>query len=145
MTFTLGAALLVGAVVLFVLQPLFTGRGSSLGRTEDEMTEAEARRRVTLLALRDVEYDFHTGKLDETDYRDLRKELSAEALQALEEVEREGESRDAIQDLEAEIARVREGLREGLTCPACGHTNREGSRFCSACGGELGAGTHAVG
>lgn len=145
MTFMLGAALLVGAVVFFVLQPLLTGRGSSLVRAEDEMTEAEARRRVTLLALRDVEYDFHTGKLDEADYRDLRKDLSAEALHALEEVERESASRDAVPDLEAEIARVREGLREGLTCAVCGHTNREGSRFCSACGGELGIGTHAVG
>lgn len=145
MIFTLGSALLVGAVVLFVLQPLLTGRSSSLVRAEDEMTEAESRRRVTLLALRDVEYDYHTGKLDETDYRELRKELSSEAMQALKEVEREGEVRDSVPDLEAEIARVREGLREGLTCPTCGHTNREGSRFCSACGGELGAGTRPVG
>ena len=97
------------------------------------MTEAEARRRVTLLALRDAEYDFATGKLDETDYQALKRQLSAEALAALEELERSG-GRDAV---EAEIAEARKELKEGMRCPACRHLNPGGSRFCGACGVAL--------
>jgi len=136
--FVVGAVLLVGAVVLFLLQPLLTGQKASLVREDDEMTDAEARRRVKLLALRDVEYDYATGKLDESDYRELRRELSAEALAALDEVERESAGRDERDEaIEAEIRRVREGLGDGTTCEACGHRNPGGSRFCSICGASL--------
>ena len=142
MTFTIGAVLLVAAVVLFIIQPLLTGEEASLERSADEMTEAEATRRVKLLALRDVEYDYHTGKLDEKDYQELRRELSAEALAALDAAEREEEAVEPGSDaaaarVEAEIARVRDGLRAGLTCPVCGSVNQTGSRFCSGCGGRL--------
>jgi cytochrome c-type biogenesis protein CcmI len=131
-----GALLLVAAVVLYIVQPVIRGQWASLSRQDDELTEVEARRRVTLLALRDVEYDYHTGKLDEEDYRALRKELSAEALDALEAARKEAEGGPA-DDLEAEIAAVREGLRAGTTCPACAHANPAGSRFCAGCGRRL--------
>lgn len=133
----LGALLLVAAVVLFILLPVARGQHASLLREDDEMTETEARRRVTLLALRDVEYDYHTGKLDETDYLALRKELSAEALAALKAVEDDPSGADL--DLEAEIAAVRAGLESGTTCGSCGHRNPDGSRFCAACGQPLAA------
>lgn len=147
MTFVLGAILLTGAVVFFVLHPILSGRGAPTEGERDELTEAEARRRVTLLALRDVEYDRATGKLDDADYRSLRRELSQEALAALEA--EEAERREvpagtpgarpgrAPADVETEIARVREGLRSGLTCLVCGHLNASGSRFCSSCGSPL--------
>lgn len=133
----LGAVLLVAAVVLFIIQPVLRGEWASLERDDDEMTEAEARRRVTLLALRDVEYDYHTGKLDDRDYQDLRRELSAEALDALKAARSEAEAGAAQDDLEAEIAAVRDGLRSGSMCATCGHANPAGSRFCAACGQRL--------
>ena len=42
--------------------------------------------------------------------------------------------------LEAEIAEMRAGLRAGVVCEACGFSNEDGSRFCSACGEALTAG-----
>jgi cytochrome c-type biogenesis protein CcmI len=132
----LGALLLVAAVVLFILQPVLRGQWASLVRDDDEMTEVEARRRVTLLALRDVEYEYHAGKLDEEDYRDLRRELSAEALEALDAARKES-SGDSTDLLEAEIAEVRAGLKAGTVCPACAHANPAGSRFCAGCGLRL--------
>ena len=142
MTMTIGAVLLAAAVVVFLIHPLVAGLQAPLDKSDDEVSEAEATRRVKLLALRDVEYDFQSGKLDETDYRSLKRELSAEALTALEESEREalGVGRDS---LEAEIAAVREGLASGATCASCGHLNPEASRFCSSCGGSLGASADA--
>ncbi len=135
----LGAALVAAAVVLFILQPVAKGLHASLERTEDELTETEARKRVALLALRDVEYDFLSGKLDEKDYRAMKGELTAEALAALEADEnaRSEGGGSAEAELEAEIAQVRAGLRDGTTCGDCGFANESGSRFCSSCGHEL--------
>ena len=117
------------------------GTYASLERGADEPTDTEARKRLALLALRDVEYDFLAGKLDEQDYRSLKGELTAEALAALEadEAARAGNGARHVGDetLEAEIARLRGGLREGTTCGACGYGNPQGSRFCSSCGGRL--------
>jgi cytochrome c-type biogenesis protein CcmI len=152
MSLLLGAALFATAVVLFILQPMLTGRWAPMDRDDDEMTDAEARRRVTLLALRDVEYDRVTGKLDERDYHELRRELSAEALAALaaEREERSAQNRVAggthaepasnAADIERQVRRVRQGLQVGTTCRICGHVNPEQSRFCSSCGTRLSEG-----
>jgi cytochrome c-type biogenesis protein CcmI len=145
MSFLLGAALFAGALIYFVLHPVLNGQHARVGRDSEELTDAEALRRVTLGALRDVEYDHETGKLDDEDYRSLRKELSGEALAALDAERHERRASDRFRtarrpvalDLEAEIRRVREGLGAGTACRECGHLNRSGSRFCSACGEGL--------
>lgn len=139
MTLYLGVALVTGAVVLFLLHPVLKGIHASLDREDDELTETEARKRVALLALRDVEYDFLAGKLDEHDYREMKATLTAEALAALEadEAASDDEAPSGSVGLEAEIARIRRGLQSGTACPSCSYTNPEGSRFCSACGHAL--------
>lgn len=165
---TLGAALFASAVVLYVLHPILTGRAATMVDPEGLMTESEARKRVALNALRDVEYDYHTGKLDESDYADLRGELTLEAVRALEEGKSpagaagtRADSIDAARDpaagmstptgastpagpaevdsLEEEVARLREGLRSGDGCPRCGHLNPPASRYCARCGEALAA------
>jgi hypothetical protein len=142
MTLLIGALLVSAAVVLFILQPIVKGLHASLDREEDELTDTEARKRVALLALRDVEYDYLAGKLDEEDYRALKSELTAEALAALEadEAARDGSAATAEADLEAEIAQIRAGLNSGDACTTCGFANEPGSRFCSSCGTPVGAG-----
>jgi len=135
--------LVIFGVAIVVLEPLVRGSSASLERTNDEMSEAEATRRVRLLALRDAEYDFQMGKLNEADYRDLRAELQAEALEAMQVVEMEKNGRSVgagpptREAIEAEVAAVRAGLESGTTCSTCGSGNPPGSRFCAACGEAL--------
>jgi len=142
-TLLLGVALVSAAVILFMIQPVVKGLHASLEREDDELTDTEARKRVALLALRDVEYDFLAGKLDEDDYRAMKSELTAEALAALEADEAaRAESggtatASATEDLEEEIARIRAHIRSGLVCSSCGYANEDGSRFCSSCGTAL--------
>lgn len=140
---TLAVGMLVILVVaILVLEPIIRGRAASLERTTEEMSEAEATRRVRLLALRDAEYDYQMGKLSEEDYQSLHAELAAEALEAMQAVEVEkggapapsAASRTAV---EAEVAALRAGLRDGTACASCGHVNPGGSRFCGACGAPL--------
>ncbi len=145
MTLLLGVTLVSAAVIIFIVQPVVKGLHASLEREDDELTETEARKRLALLALRDVEYDFLAGKLDEDDYRAMKSELTAEALAALEADEAaraEGggvaTQSSVTDDLESEIARIRQHLKSGLVCTSCAYTNDEGSRFCSSCGTALG-------
>ena len=139
MALALGAGLVALAVVFFIVQPVAKGLHVSLEREDDELTETEARKRVALLALRDVEYDFLAGKLDDNDYRSLKGELTAEALAALEadEKARAEVSGDATAALEAEIEEIRAGKSEARFCSDCGAQNEPGSRFCSSCGHAL--------
>ncbi len=140
MTLFIGASLVALAVVLFIVQPVVKGLHASLEREEFELTDTEARKRVALLALRDVEYDYLADKLDEQDYRSLKAELTAEALAALEADEQaQGASGAGEDDLEAEIAQIRAGLGQACVCDACGFSNEVGSRFCSACGQAVAA------
>jgi len=124
-------------VVFFTLQPLVQGRSAAQELSDQEMSDSESRRRVKLFALRDVEYDFAAGKLDEDDYRSLKRELSAEALEALDGLERE-ERGVGSPALEAEIGSVREALSSGRLCVSCGYSNPPSSRFCSSCGSPVG-------
>ena len=158
----LGAVLLTFGVVLFLLIPVLRGEWVSLKRSAGEPTEVEARKHVALKGLRDAEYDYRSGKLDERDYRTLRAEMSREALAAMNEEEgaglaasgaaspsvggrRRSDGADLVREREApdedaverEIARARRGLAEGRVCSECGHSQVRGSRFCPGCGRRL--------
>ena len=135
------AVLITGLAVFLLLQPILGGAAAP--RTEgDEPSEAQFRKRVSLLQLRDAEYEYAMGKLGEEDYQALRQELSAEALAAIR-AEEGGRDQGAqaghaeVAELAAEIAAVRSRLREGAFCSECGTPNPAGSRFCSECGHPL--------
>ena len=84
-----GALIAVAAVVLVSL-PFLRGSGEELGST----TELQDRRLLliderdrTLAALKELEFDHRTGKIDDTDYRALvgpLRRAAAEVLQALD-------------------------------------------------------------
>ena len=161
--YLIGGAFLAAGVVLYVILPLVRGRAAPLHRTAEEYSEDQFRKQVALAALRDIEYDYATGKMDEEDYRELKAELSAEALRILETLrdqeelaaetetpaeegadaggEPEAVSEEEMDVLEAEIARVRRGLQEGRTCRSCAFLNPPGSQYCGRCGRELGSGS----
>ena len=121
MTVIVGGILLAVGVVLFILEPVFSGQRAPLFDGDEEYDEAVARRRIALTALRDLEYDRATGKVDGDDYEVLKAELSREALRHLEaqedlaaEVGRPAGTEGAQPGLEEEIARIRAALQEGL-------------------------------
>jgi hypothetical protein len=139
----LGALLLVGIAVFLILQPVLTGQEAPLESAEKDPSDAQFRKRVSLLQLRDAEYEYAMGKLSEEDYLTLRKTLSAEALAAIREEEEEASGWDepaadpGDAELEEEIAKVRARLKGGVFCSECGFPNGPGSRFCSECGSPL--------
>ncbi|MEO9175624.1 MAG: c-type cytochrome biogenesis protein CcmI [Gaiellales bacterium] len=87
---TIGLVLLVVLVVLavlFVLIPLLRGSEPEEWKTSSaaqvHLVELRERRDAALSALRELELDHETGKLDEHDYEAANAELRAEALAAL--------------------------------------------------------------
>ncbi len=137
------ALIMVGLSVFLILQPVLTGREAPLGSSEEEPTEAQFRKRVSLLQLRDAEYEYAMGKLGVEDYQALRKELSTAALEAIraEEAEKQLAPDDLAAapdtEIEAEIALIRSRLGSGVFCSQCGHPNAAGSSFCAECGAPL--------
>jgi len=158
MGFFLGIVLAT-LVVFWVLYPVVAGKEAPMERDDEELTEAQHRKRVALFALRDVEYDYHAGKLDEEDYLKMKREISSEALEALDAEEAEwaeregrkaalaaareladpdaGDVEDRDSGVEDEIQALRDSLREGVVCRECGQPSPRGSRFCGECGSAL--------
>ena len=150
-----GVILVSAGIILFVMMPVLRGDWAAMGRSDDEVTEVDARKQAALRGLRDAEYDFRSGKIDQADYQVIKSDLARQALAAMEEEatgshdDDEGTppaSPDAEDEgLEDEIARVRKGMAQGRTCPECGHLNVKKSRFCTGCGERLGRVATAAG
>lgn len=137
------ALVLVGVTVFLVLQPIIAGREAPLKGGVHDPSEAQFRKRASLLQLRDAEYEYAMGKLDEADFQALKREISSEALAAIRAEKREaksGESSslDALDgELETEIALARARVAHEVSCSQCGHPNPRGSRFCGGCGSPI--------
>ncbi|MDQ3556316.1 MAG: hypothetical protein M3409_06020, partial [Gemmatimonadota bacterium] len=78
------ALLLSLAAAGWVVHPIWARRAAALRDPAPSSTlDAEARKRVALASLREVEYDWIAGKLDADDYQGLRAQLEREALAAV--------------------------------------------------------------
>ena len=84
------ALLIVAAVALFVAAPLSGGFPRRRGATvrELDLERLEHDRGLAVQGLRELEFDHEMGKLDETDYRDLKRSLEERALSAMSAIER---------------------------------------------------------
>jgi hypothetical protein len=113
--------ILAASVVIF---PIVSRRLALVGDPiAGGVLDAEARKRVALNSLKEIEYDRIGGKLDDADYQRLRAQLEREAMVALAAAEN------------AHAAEAQGG--EFQITHACGFVNPPGSRFCSGCGRKL--------
>jgi hypothetical protein len=113
---SLSLASLVAGWVVF---PILARRSGLLQDVVPVAVQAgEARKRVALAALKDVELDHAAGKLDDADYQEMRGLLEVEALQALA----------SANDTDPPPGDAAGGVH------ACGFSNSRGSRFCAGCG-----------
>ena len=87
------AALLLFVVLLaavgLVVAPLRRGRIERVSSGEEaRREELEAAKEAKYLEIRDAEMDFRMGKLSEADFRALDRQLRAEAVEILRELDR---------------------------------------------------------
>lgn len=117
------------AVLTWVALPLRRGPVVDEPLPSQRLEEANAKKRAALLAIVDIENERATGKLSQTDFVALRSEYEAKALLALREADALRDSTFDDDELENEIAAIRERLR----CPNCGAARRPGEP-CKRCG-----------
>jgi hypothetical protein len=119
----LAVSIVLGGIAAgWIIIPLVARRLATLGDAiPGGVIDAEARKRVALASLKEIEYDRIGGKLDDADYHALRQRLEREALLAMQAADG---ARRAAESFEI--------------THACGFVNPPGSRFCSGCGNRLG-------
>jgi hypothetical protein len=124
------AAILAGvAAALFLVAPLRGGDERGAG-SESDLPDQPATRRErehVYESIRDLDHDYETGKLLQSDWESLRAELRARAVELLAEERRAQTSPPAAAATPA----------RPLACPACTAEPRPGDRFCSRCGAAL--------
>lgn len=160
---SLGFELIAGALlalfgVAFVIEPLFRGEPASDQRPDPIADDSDAEfflaatpRAQALSALREIEFDRDTGKLDDADYDALKARYTREAVEAMraEEVaaaasastgaSAEDDSLDRL--AEERIARAAQAVLDTprTICPICGPRPEQDATFCSSCGRNLAA------
>lgn len=151
---TLIVALLVSAaVVLYVIRPLIDQRPAPIFIDDDRLTDLMTRKDVTLRAIKDLEFDYHVGKVSEEDFERFKQTLSQQAIGLIQQIEKIAPESSRLDDaFEAEIARLRKTLtmpqplavRPQISAPVSSEATTNGapkSRLCTECGHPLGA-TH---
>jgi hypothetical protein len=74
---------LLGLVVWLVSAPLRAGATAAEDADAARREDLEAAKEAKYREIRDAELDFRTGKLSETDWRALDRDLRAEAMELL--------------------------------------------------------------
>jgi len=86
----LAGILLALAAVWLVLSPLVTHARAPLTDGPDavaELRELYALRDVAYETLRDLEFDFHAGKISDADYRELADRYRGEAIELVRRID----------------------------------------------------------
>lgn len=115
--------------LLYVGAPIRRGVRRPTTNENAAAIEAEARKRVALLGIIDLEEERDAGKLTGSDYESLRAEYEMRAVVALRQGDRALSHEPVDDDLEAEIA----ALRDEMRCSRCGAIRAPGSA-CERCG-----------
>ncbi|MGH8013188.1 MAG: zinc-ribbon domain-containing protein [Candidatus Binataceae bacterium] len=136
--------LIVMAVALFVAAPLsgnFSHRRR--GKSDLDFERLEHERGLAMQGLRELEFDHEMGKLEESDYDDLKKVLEARALQAMSELEKLRAQMRASQ-IRAVPRRVRAAMAASIMperrinfCPQCGARAAATQNYCAQCGTSI--------
>ena len=117
---------LLGIALYIIALPFRQKEGKEAGKSKAAASD-ERRREEVLLALRDLEFDFKTGKVTEEDYGPLHAQLIAEAARFIES------EKEDDQQLEA-LIQTRRAAKALQKCDSCGAHMDAGQKFCSKCG-----------
>ena len=137
------AAAAMGAFFLFA--PLRTTAREAATR-DSPLERIQAQRELIYTAIRDLDHDFETAKLERDDYTQMRDGLRAQAIELLRS-EREAAAQEGAEpgSPSATFAVAANEPRTGTDCPSCGEAVTASWRFCSHCGADLNPAEEASG
>ena len=118
---------LFGAALVLVIRPFQQKQTKKL--IHRKTTNKCAERTAVFSALRDLDFDYKTGKVSNEDYVPAREQLLTEAARYI------GQRDEKEDQLEAMIQKRR--TSKGENCAECGASMESGQRFCSKCGAQV--------
>lgn len=101
------AAILVFA---FVLQPMLSSQRHTMTVVPARIADLQARRQYLMQAIRDVDFDFASGKMAEEEHQETRSAYIREAAVVLRDLEKETGGID--EEIEVEILQLRAMARQ---------------------------------
>jgi len=105
-------------VAAYVAAP-FTARSRVIAVPEESLRERlQAERTRVLTALRDLDFDFQTGKLGEADYRAAREKYAARGVEILKELDALGDDRQSPAAVTDEIEVAVQARRAAKAVPS---------------------------
>lgn len=125
--------LIVGVTGGLLVWPLLR-RGEAAVDRGTAAPDRNREKEMALLAIRELEFDYATGKISAEDYGPLRARYEARALEIMTQPAPAAPGADAPRDLDAEIEAAIAQARGGTRCLACGDALPRDARFCPACG-----------
>src|SRR3989338_2902993 len=125
--------------MFFVGYPFFKRSPIGQGFSPADRGEAEAshynelihKKETAYITIKDLEFDYRTGKLSQADYMELKNRYEAEALQTLKEIDESGKKIS----LSPPLGKGDEG--GFIFCPKCGTKTKAEDNFCFKCGAKL--------
>lgn len=166
---TVACGLLALGVVAFLISPLLDPQRRSMSG-KPEVEDLQRKKDFLYAAIRELNIDYHMGKLSEEDHRQLQHEYMQKASAVLDQLERSTNGKphidarieQAVLDMRKKRALSRvSGTEEEAavafkeapseieapekTCRACGTANERDAKFCMECGERLEALCEACG
>ena len=134
-------ALLGGGVLIAICVPLFR-KETTLESAIIEETEWDLllrKKEVLLGNIQDLDFEYKCGKLSESDYKQVRKEMAGEVARVLEHIHNLEASLDLDALIRREVAARKDTAPRASphACPACGFDNPAKNKFCAECGAKL--------
>lgn len=162
------AAVISVAAIGYVVLPLYYHHALNLSfrsgddtfLEDEQLTELMVRKDAALLSIKELEFDYQTGKLSQPDFDRFNHRLRQQAMGLLRQIERRAPRLVELdQSLEQEIAKAREVESDGPKatekasgpsdvtekarttsteqCPTCNNPIASADNFCAKCGANL--------
>jgi hypothetical protein len=124
--------LLVSAVLAAIGYPLFVPPKAAVktGEEGDEYHKLVAKKEAAFVALKDLDFDHKTGKIDDDDFDQLKARYEDEAVAVLRRIDGVGGASPAVR-------KASDGETGGFYCASCGIRAKTKDRFCASCGARL--------
>lgn len=125
---------LLAAVLFFIAYPLMSRKAVAGGEevlTESEMSDLLYRKEAAYIALKDLEFDHNTGKIDDEDYKAMKDRFEGEAISILKTIE------DYKKGISPAGRTAESKAKDEKFCSNCGVKVKVMDKFCHSCGMRL--------
>jgi hypothetical protein len=133
--------LLAAGLVFFIGEPLLAQRYLQPVETQPPTQAIERlnqQKESLYTAIQDLDFDYQTGKVDQRDHAELRRQLEGEAIETLRELDGIDPLAALDETLEQQIARLRVASSANVPstegCAKCGTDYPYDASFCAVCG-----------